>query len=314
MLAPAAMPESLCEQVLVAAFPGTAPDVHLASIDSTTKTVSFKEASVKPSGEVALGEAKTVNLAEVVAVDSSEGVLALMNRSGNVVVQLHIEEEDDQKEWENALGAIVGNVRNSAAADQDSGADDGADIAAADTTALNERSAQLHTRAKVLEDASQRNDKSLREMLSRLDNAMKMLTAVQEMCMQQGTVIQAQKVAITELNKECGFPLQAGLSDDEKQWDQALKEQKEKAATALPLGGGGQPVTAMRSALPNPPLLQSLTQQPQNAKGQAEDLLKKLSEMQEMMAMLGINLDDVDESDDSGVGENIDTNAAIEVR
>lgn len=71
----------------------------------------------------------------------------------------------------------------------------------------------MQNRVGDLEAISDRRDKQLHKLLRRLDGAMQMLAAVQDMCEQQRKVILAQKVAITELKKECGDPDADGEKD-----------------------------------------------------------------------------------------------------
>merc|ERR1719367_274012 len=71
---------------------------------------------------------------------------------------------------------------------------------------LQARSQQLQNRISSLEAMGKRRDVHLRQMIRRLDGAMQMLKAVEEMCSQQRRVLDAQNVAIMELKKERGEP------------------------------------------------------------------------------------------------------------
>lgn len=70
--------------------------------------------------------------------------------------------------------------------------------------ALRARSQKLQEQIESLEIVGQRREQQLKKILRRLDGAMGMLGAVQEMVGQQRKVIYAQKVAKGELESECG--------------------------------------------------------------------------------------------------------------
>jgi len=67
------------------------------------------------------------------------------------------------------------------------------------------RSNVLQREITDLESVTERRDKQIQKMIGRLDGAMQMLTAVQEMCSQQQKVIYAQQRAIGCLKREGGF-------------------------------------------------------------------------------------------------------------
>merc|ERR1719272_1591051 len=75
---------------------------------------------------------------------------------------------------------------------------------------LQARSRQLQNKIGSLESVNERRDKQLNKMVRRLDGAMQMLSAVQEMCNQQRKVIYAQKVVASELQRDLGLEADAG--------------------------------------------------------------------------------------------------------
>lgn len=73
-----------------------------------------------------------------------------------------------------------------------------------DVQSLQAHSQQLQERIGLLEAVGKKRDQQLQKMISRVDGATKMLTAVDEMCNQQRRVIDAQTAAISELRSDCG--------------------------------------------------------------------------------------------------------------
>jgi len=182
---------SLKEHVLVAAFPDETPEVHVASLLPEQGQLLLREASIRDEGSVSLGKERSVILADVESIDLEEAAIALLGTDGQVLVQLHLESVEDQRIWAEGIQAVIG--CSSAPEDTDDG----------DAHMLKARSQQLQNKIGKLEAISERRDSQLQKMLSRLDGAMKMMDAVQDMCIQQKRVVDAQKVAIAELQDEC---------------------------------------------------------------------------------------------------------------
>mmetsp|Transcript_75837 Transcript_75837/g.190798 ORF Transcript_75837/g.190798 Transcript_75837/m.190798 type:complete len:393 (-) Transcript_75837:177-1355(-) len=193
----------LQEQVLVAAFPNQPPEVHVGSLDVKQRTLNLSEASVLPNGGVHMQKRRSLSLAEASTVDQSDGMLAILGPSGSLLVQLHVEDPGDQQIWVEALqAAIRGDIGAGVAqTPKDEDTDD-------EVRELQARSRQLQQRIVTLEAAGERRDRTMHKMIRRLDGAMQMLSAVQEMCMQQRRVVAAQKAAISELSRECGVAVE----------------------------------------------------------------------------------------------------------
>jgi len=219
---------------MVAAFPDQIPEVHVASLHPSKGLLLLREANVAGAGEVSLGTEKRIDLKRAGSVVSSDGVVAVLARDRKLIVQMHLETEEEQATWTQALQYVIqqlldgkgggGSVPSSGRASpkqrsqpaspasvQSAQAKSPANKPAAkesnqeaELPMLQARSQQLQTRIGSLEAMSTRRDKQLQKLLKRLDGAMQMLDAVQEMCGQQRKVIEAQQVAITELRKECG--------------------------------------------------------------------------------------------------------------
>lgn len=203
--------------------------MHVANLDADRRAIVFKEAKVLADGEVAFGRETVVPLAEARDVDASSGMLAVLGRSGNLLVQLHIETSADRQAW---CKCIRNGINTARAAATGRGAQDSAAGPVTEDTddelpMLQARSRQLQDRIASLEVAGERRDKHLRKMLSRLNGAMQMLTAVQEMVGQQRNVIIAQKVAIEELTREEeGTEEKAQwVSEDEDEDDEGEEEE-----------------------------------------------------------------------------------------
>jgi len=215
-----AMPESRCdglgpgnvksrEQVLVAAFPEETPEVHVASLSPNQGVLKLQEAVVSSSGDVSLKATRTVSLKEIEALQCKDTQIALLGRDRRLLVQLHFESPTDVQGWAEDLRSLTGSGRGDADSRQPKGENQPSPAAtteeeAEDINMLQARSRQLQNRIGTLEAISKRRDKHLHKMLRRLDGAMQMLGAVQDMCGQQKKVIEAQQVAILELKKESG--------------------------------------------------------------------------------------------------------------
>jgi len=255
---PGPMPEAAedrgCwEQVLVAAFPDALPEVNVASLFPKKNQLMLREASVSSAGgDVSLGSERCVDLSLAGFVDVSDGIVAILGRDRKLMVQMHLETEEEQATWAKALKLVIEKssaergegaravggrqspARSSASAspasqrkderEEQSKQDDEAEL-----PTLRSRSQQLQTRIGNLEAISERRDKQLQKLLKRLDGAMKMLDAVQDMCMQQRKVIDAQKVAIEELETDCGEANQSDEDAEDEKKEEDEVEQKMEA-------------------------------------------------------------------------------------
>lgn len=184
---------ALQEQVLVAAFPDTPPEVHLACLDPDKGVLGFREASVRPGGDVSLGVTRIVQLSEAASVEIIDQVGTVLGHDGRLLVQMHFERTEEQDAWAEGIRRVI----KARARENDDNDDDNVQL-------LQARSQQLQNQIGDLEAVSEHRDKQLQKLFRRLDGAMQMLAAVKDMCEQQRKVIDAQKVAITELRKECG--------------------------------------------------------------------------------------------------------------
>lgn len=194
----------LKSQVLVAGFPDAPPEVHIVKGERSRSALVFNEAGVDDRGSVDVGRERLVPLADIGSVSSSgDGVVTVQGHSGQMLVRMHFETVEDEQTWAQGLSAILSTTDDSnalAGAEGDSGDD---------IVMLQARSRQLQNQIGSLEALNERRDQQLNKMVKRLDGAMQMLAAVQDMCSQQRNVIQVQKVAIAELSKDLGLPVEA---------------------------------------------------------------------------------------------------------
>ncbi|CAE8599224.1 unnamed protein product, partial [Polarella glacialis] len=98
---------SVWEQVLVAAFPNQIPEVHVASLDPQKGVLTLREASVAGAGDVSLGTEHRVDLAQAGSVVTSDGVVAVLGHDGELMVQMHLETEEEQQSWTKGLELII---------------------------------------------------------------------------------------------------------------------------------------------------------------------------------------------------------------
>lgn len=204
-------PRLLEQQVLVAAFPDGPPEVHVVCADQARCALMFMEAGVTDGGAVDLGSERTVPLADIgsVRADDSGMTLTLLGKDRKLLVQMHFEEADAQLTWIQGLRLLIaGNGSEGDQAPAGTESDEGG--AEDEMHLLQARSRQLQTKIGSLEAVNDRRDKQLNKMVRRLDGAMQMLSAVQDMCTQQRKVILAQKVVITEFQSDLGLEADAG--------------------------------------------------------------------------------------------------------
>jgi molecular chaperone GrpE (heat shock protein) len=180
--------------------------------------MSLRGASIGGGGQLSLGQLKQVQLSGC-QVESGDSVLSILGSDGKHRVQLHFEEAADQHSWAQALRDAAGRHGNHGSRQRVSqDCDDEGPVAEdtdEETHLLQTRSRQLQARISSLEDVSKRRDNQLQKMMKRLDGALQMLSAVQDMCSQQKKVIDAQKVAVAELRHDCGMePARDDATDD----------------------------------------------------------------------------------------------------
>jgi len=200
---------SCWEQVMVAAFPGgPSPQVFLVNLQALNGTISFREANVAEgeAGSLSLGSERIVDLRKAVAVVDRENALAVVGQDRTPLVLLYLDTAEELSTWKEALQLVIG-LRESAPEVSKSGAPPSAAEESEDDeiNMLRARSQQQQTRIGQLEALHKRRDTQLSTLLQRLDGAMQMLDAVQDMCTQQRKVIETQRVAITALSEECGL-------------------------------------------------------------------------------------------------------------
>jgi len=303
------------EQVLVAALPNRSPEVHVASLNPAQQSISLKEAKICASGDISFGKETVVPLGEAEGVDVSEGnLLAILGRDGEVLCQLHLESAADQKAWVEGLRALISSSSGAAARRPAGGPGPGTEDTDDEVPLLQARSRQLQTQIGQMEAANERRDQQLDKMLRRLDSAMQMLSAVQDMCGQQRNVISAQQVAIAELTTECeedeeeeevesqGRASSEGLDEDASspEMPQLVEARRPQRAAAGGSGSGEEQAAIDRLA--------SLESEKEKFEGmlaasqnEHDDLLQKLEDMRSLMSMLGMQPpgdDDPDSGED----------------
>eukprot|EP00927_Polykrikos_kofoidii_P003804 TRINITY_DN11534_c0_g1_i1.p1 TRINITY_DN11534_c0_g1~~TRINITY_DN11534_c0_g1_i1.p1 ORF type:complete len:459 (-),score=100.84 TRINITY_DN11534_c0_g1_i1:142-1437(-) len=198
------------EQVLVAALPGDdTPEVHVARFDPADGMLSLRAATLEANGGVSLGADRRVLLKKAGLVQAvGGGEVNVFGSDGRLLVQLHLESTEDERSWLECLrAAVVSGSSNPKDEQKESDTHVRVDSQESDdeVSMLRARSQQLQNRIGILEGVAERRDKQLQKTLKRLEGAMQMLSAVQDMCGQQRNVIDSQRIAITELRQECGI-------------------------------------------------------------------------------------------------------------
>lgn len=188
-------------QVLVAALPDASgeaanPDVHIAKLCPNRRALLLQPAQIGTGQSVDLGSEAVVQLSEAADVFSGDHVIRVMGPGGRLLAQMHVESDEDERAWTNGIRSLLGNA---------GGRGGGSELPASAGLAarqLHERSNVLGQRIENLEAISHRRDAQMQKMHHRLQGAMQMLKAVQEMCSQQKNVLRAQQDAIAELERE----------------------------------------------------------------------------------------------------------------
>jgi len=285
--------EKCWEQVMVAAFPDQIPEVHVASLHPSKGLLLLREANVASAGDIALGDEKRVDLKRAGSVIASDGVVAVLGRDRKLMVQMHLETEEEQITWTQALQMVIdqflegrGGVSGrspktsvppspaarSVQATSPANQVQEPENQEAELPMLRARSQQLQTRIGSLEAMSTRRDKQAQKLLKRLDGAMQMLDAVQDMCGQQRKVIEVQQVAISELRKECG-------QDEDEDEDEDEEEDEEPEQDHAQMNGADHKKTAEMEAE-----MEEKAEQMLALLKQADEMQRALQELQSMEA------------------------------
>mmetsp|Transcript_49119 Transcript_49119/g.114894 ORF Transcript_49119/g.114894 Transcript_49119/m.114894 type:complete len:348 (-) Transcript_49119:87-1130(-) len=238
-------PKLLRQTVLLVSLPGSRPEVHVVCIDQAQRALSIREAAVQKSGEVALGVEKGISLNDIQSVDvigvADVKVVTAKGKSGKLLVGLHTETPEEEKTWlEGLRRAISSNAATEAAKEAKDGSEGASSPTASkpqgsarlEMQSLQAKSRGLQTKIASLEALSDRRDRQLQKMMSRLDGAMQMLSAVQEMCQQQRSVIKAQRQAIVDLREDLG----EGVEEEEEEDDEDDEEEEDTVGELAPSG------------------------------------------------------------------------------
>jgi len=296
-------PRLLEQQVLVAAFPDGPPEVHVVCADQARCALMFMEAGVTDGGAVDLGSERTVPLADIgsVRADDSGMTLTLLGKDRKLLVQMHFEEAGAQLTWIQGLRLLIagnGSDEGGSPGGQAAGGDESDEGGAEDEMhLLQARSRQLQNKIGSLEAVNERRDKQLNKMVRRLDGAMQMLSAVQDMCTQQRKVILAQKVVITEFHTDLGLEADAGSP----------------GMQGSPKASGAAWAEAAAEAAPDPDSEDSLDGQEPADGGEGDEavaanaekmfeLLAQAERMQQMLQMLESGGADVGSESDGSPG------------
>jgi len=275
------------EQVMLATLPDSNPDVHLVRLHIAAGVLRLRQACVSPAGGVSLEAEHSMPLGSVTLIPSGDLSLTLQQENGQAV-QLHFENQDDERSWTKALSdvkAAVGSPHGlSTTATVDTRALAGVRD---DIPSLKARSAALQDRIGTLEALRERRDKQLEALTSRLEDALKMLGAVQDMCCQQKKVIDAQQTAIIELRRDAGLASDDELISSAKPshliTSESLAGRPELDTPCMPCAQTKVPVAAVAHTPSVAEVAESLEL---DMPAEAEEMLKLLQQADEMQQAL----------------------------
>mmetsp|Transcript_65823 Transcript_65823/g.154042 ORF Transcript_65823/g.154042 Transcript_65823/m.154042 type:complete len:348 (+) Transcript_65823:97-1140(+) len=249
----------LLEQAMVVAFPQQDPKVCQVSFRVGVPMLFFQTASLE-TGQMRLGERKSLDLRKAGSAVSDEEKVSILSkaRAGqppHLIVDLHIDDATEIGMWMKALQSVLkgteatpdenpGGDRLSPAGSQKqstsalpSARSQASSEVEEECVLLRAKSQKLQQRIAGLEAISGRREKQMKKLLKRLDGAMQMLDALQDMCGQQRKVISAQQIAILALKDE-GAIDEAEEGDNEDEVDEAEEEEDDEEEDAeVPYGG-----------------------------------------------------------------------------
>ncbi|CAJ1379395.1 unnamed protein product [Effrenium voratum] len=183
---------------MVVAFPQEDAKVCQVSFRRNVPLLILQHASLD-GGRMRLGERKTLDLRKAgsVCADSEKVSILSPGSAGgapHLILELHMDDNAEIQTWAQALRTALETNAKAKPASPAS--------ASGECEALKAKSAKLQQRIASLETLSERRDKQMKRLLKRLDGAMQMLEALEDMCGQQRKVIQAQQQAIVALKEE----------------------------------------------------------------------------------------------------------------
>eukprot|EP00928_Gymnodinium_smaydae_P085768 TRINITY_DN6937_c0_g1_i2.p1 TRINITY_DN6937_c0_g1~~TRINITY_DN6937_c0_g1_i2.p1 ORF type:complete len:378 (+),score=126.74 TRINITY_DN6937_c0_g1_i2:80-1213(+) len=201
-------------KVLVAWFPDEEPEIHFASLDLSTRTLTLCQVVQGASGNYETGPPRHVKLASAKAIEEADdNTLQILGANGQASVSLQFQSAAEEREFLALLKPLLSSGASAApaAAPARGGAARAAknDGDEEDTAALRARSTHLQNRITELEAVSDRRDEQIRKMQKRLESATKMLVAIQDLCEQQRKVLEAQRGAAEEIRRETGVSASA---------------------------------------------------------------------------------------------------------
>lgn len=250
----------LLEQAMVVAFPQQDPKVCQVSFRVGVPMLFFQTASLE-TGQMRLGERKSLDLRKAGAAVSDEEKVSILSkaRAGqppHLIVDLHIDDATEIGMWMKALHSVLKGME--ATEDENQGGDrlspagsqkqptstlpsarsQASSEVEEECVLLRAKSQKLQQRIAGLEAISGRREKQMKKLLKRLDGAMQMLDALQDMCGQQRKVISAQQIAILALKDEGAIDeAEEGDNDDEVDEAEEEEDDEEEEEAEVPHGG-----------------------------------------------------------------------------
>eukprot|EP00931_Biecheleriopsis_adriatica_P114788 TRINITY_DN90693_c0_g1_i1.p1 TRINITY_DN90693_c0_g1~~TRINITY_DN90693_c0_g1_i1.p1 ORF type:complete len:375 (+),score=143.63 TRINITY_DN90693_c0_g1_i1:59-1126(+) len=114
--------DNFSEQVMVAALPDTIPEVHVATLRPAEGLLVLRTAAVAGVGEVMLGNETRIDLKKAGSVVTSDGVVAVLGKDSNLMVQMHLETTEEQVAWTKALKLVMSQLQAAAVSEVPSSA------------------------------------------------------------------------------------------------------------------------------------------------------------------------------------------------
>lgn len=284
--------DEILEQAMVVAFPEEDPKVCQVS-HRVGVPILLLQAACLEGGRMSFGERQSFDLRTAGRVMADGEKVSIMSKKQNgqehLLMELHMDDAEEIQDWAKALRLhterSVPKASPKAVASPTSPSKDEveelSEQADEECSLLRAKSQKLQQRIATLETLSDRREKQMKRLLKRLDGAMQMLEALEDMCGQQRKVISAQQQAISALKEEGAVDddeeeEEAETGDDSNREDMDLSEEKMMALL--------QQAQQMEQALKQIEALSKAGGAGPQAEGDVEAILSRLHALEEEKA------------------------------
>lgn len=207
---------------MVVTFPQDDPKVCHVSFRLGVPLLMIQVASVD-GGRMTFGDRHSLDLRKAGSVVADEEKVSILSRAANghphLILELHMDNDEEIQAWTRALRNVLPKAKAPTSPPSKDEQEEISEQADEECFLLRAKSQKLQQRITTLEAMSERREKQMKRLLKRLDGAMQMLEALEDMCGQQRKVISAQQLAISALKEE------GAVDDDEDEEEEEEEEE-----------------------------------------------------------------------------------------